>query len=239
MDKEHANFEKCLEEAQSQLGAKVVPFQLPIGQGESFKGVVDILKKKAYVYSGEGKFTETDVPADLKGTVDEGSRSSSISRPRRTIRCSRSSSEATSFRTRSCGRGSPTGASPARSFRSSSPRRRRTSASTSSWNRSSTMLPSPSVAGGDRRRRLPVRAPSAKMKTGPGAPRGVRIQVRVREERRRSLLLQGVRRRGRASARISTTRTSTPRSASGSSSSSRAGTGSIPNRSRRAISAPR
>jgi elongation factor G len=70
MDKEHADFEKCVEEAQSQLGAKVAPFQIPIGQGESFKGVVDVLKGKAYVYSGDGKFVETDVPADLKGKVD-------------------------------------------------------------------------------------------------------------------------------------------------------------------------
>ena len=71
MDKEHANFEKALADAQSQLGVKVMPVQLPIGQGESFKGVVDLLKKKAYVYSGEGKFTEADVPADMKGDVDE------------------------------------------------------------------------------------------------------------------------------------------------------------------------
>jgi len=71
MDKEHANFEKALEDAQRQLGAKVVPIQLPIGQGDSFKGVVDVLKKKAYVYAGEGKFTEGEVPADMKGAVDE------------------------------------------------------------------------------------------------------------------------------------------------------------------------
>jgi elongation factor G len=71
IDKEHANFETAVEDAQSQLGAKVMPVQLPIGTGESFKGVVDILKRKAYVYSADGKFTETDVPADMKDSVDE------------------------------------------------------------------------------------------------------------------------------------------------------------------------
>jgi elongation factor G len=71
MDKEHANFEKALGDAQSQLGAKVMPIQLPIGQGESFRGVVDILKKTAYVYSEGGKFAEEDVPADMKEAVDE------------------------------------------------------------------------------------------------------------------------------------------------------------------------
>lgn len=71
IDKEHANFQKSLESAQTELGPKVVPFELPIGQGESFKGVVDVLKKKAYVYSGGGKFTETEIPADLKDAAEE------------------------------------------------------------------------------------------------------------------------------------------------------------------------
>lgn len=71
MDKEHASFEKSLGSAQAELGAKVMPLQLPIGEGEAFKGVIDILKKKAYVYSGGGKFTETEIPGELKGAADE------------------------------------------------------------------------------------------------------------------------------------------------------------------------
>jgi elongation factor G len=71
IDKEHADFEKALADARSQLGSRVMPIQLPIGRGESFRGVVDILKKKAYVYSEGGKFTEESVPADMKGAVDE------------------------------------------------------------------------------------------------------------------------------------------------------------------------
>ncbi|MBN1885283.1 MAG: elongation factor G [Candidatus Krumholzibacteriota bacterium] len=70
MDKEHADFDKCLAEVRQKLGTKVMPLLLPIGSGESFKGVVDILKKKAFVYSG-GAFTEEEVPADLAGRVDE------------------------------------------------------------------------------------------------------------------------------------------------------------------------
>jgi elongation factor G len=72
MDKEHADFNKCLTEAQKYLGSKVMPLELPIGEGQGFKGVVDILKKKAFVYSGtDGKYSEEDVPADLEGTVGE------------------------------------------------------------------------------------------------------------------------------------------------------------------------
>jgi len=68
MDKEHADFGKCLEDAQKYLGAKVMPLSLPIGQGDSFKGVVDILRKKAFVYkNAEGAFDEEEIPADLAG----------------------------------------------------------------------------------------------------------------------------------------------------------------------------
>jgi elongation factor G len=71
MDKEHADFEKCVSDAQSYLSSKVVPMVLPIGEGESFKGVVDVLKNRAYIYSGEGKFSEEDVPAEMQDRVAE------------------------------------------------------------------------------------------------------------------------------------------------------------------------
>jgi elongation factor G len=70
MDKEHADFDKCVTDAQKYLGAKVVPLTLPIGQGDSFKGVVNVLKNKAFITSG-GKVTEETVPADMEGDVDE------------------------------------------------------------------------------------------------------------------------------------------------------------------------
>ncbi len=72
MDKEHADFNKCLTDAQRFLSNKVMPLHLPIGQGTSFKGVVDILKKKAFVYDGDdGTLVKEDVPADMVGTVEE------------------------------------------------------------------------------------------------------------------------------------------------------------------------
>ncbi len=70
MDKEHADFDKCVSDAQSYLGAKVVPLTLPIGQGDSFKGVINVLKNKAFITSG-GKVTEEDVPADMEGAVND------------------------------------------------------------------------------------------------------------------------------------------------------------------------
>ena len=64
------DFDKCVSDAQSFLGAKVVPLTLPIGQGDSFKGVINVLKNKAFMTSG-GKVAEEDVPADMEGAVNE------------------------------------------------------------------------------------------------------------------------------------------------------------------------
>lgn len=72
MDKEHADFDRCLADAKKYLSAKVMPLALPIGQGDAFTGVVDLLRKKAFLYRGtDGSFTEEEVPGELAGTVDE------------------------------------------------------------------------------------------------------------------------------------------------------------------------
>lgn len=71
MDREHANFEKVLSSIHAELGQRVMPLEIPIGSGESFEGVVDILKKKAYYYSEDGSFAEKEVPGDLRAKADE------------------------------------------------------------------------------------------------------------------------------------------------------------------------
>ncbi|MDO9508020.1 MAG: elongation factor G [Thermovirgaceae bacterium] len=67
MDRENGDFEKVVKEIQEYLSEKAVPLFLPIGKEASFKGVVDLLRQKAYIYKGDGsrEFTETDVPADM------------------------------------------------------------------------------------------------------------------------------------------------------------------------------
>jgi elongation factor G len=45
---------------------------MPIGAETSFKGIVDLVMMKAYLYEADtGKFAEADIPADLKGAADE------------------------------------------------------------------------------------------------------------------------------------------------------------------------
>ncbi len=68
LDRENADFDKAVASLQDRLGAKPVPLQLPIGAGESFKGIIDLISEKAFIYAtdGSGKFKEEEIPADLQ-----------------------------------------------------------------------------------------------------------------------------------------------------------------------------
>ena len=69
MDKENANFRNSFNSAKGRLSPKVTPVQIPIGEGSSFKGIADLLKNKAYIYS-QGKVEEEDIPDELKEEAD-------------------------------------------------------------------------------------------------------------------------------------------------------------------------
>lgn len=70
MERENADFDKCVAALSDTLGIQAVPVQLPIGQEAGFKGVVNVLSKKAYLFEG-GKTTETEMPADMADAVDD------------------------------------------------------------------------------------------------------------------------------------------------------------------------
>ncbi len=53
MDKEHADFDAAFAALERAFGHRVGAVQLPIGQESSFRGVVDIIRKKTYLHSGE------------------------------------------------------------------------------------------------------------------------------------------------------------------------------------------
>ncbi len=69
MDKTGADFYKCLDDIVKRLGAKPVPIQLPIGSENNFKGIVDLVRMKAVVWSGEALGAEFDanlpIPDDM------------------------------------------------------------------------------------------------------------------------------------------------------------------------------
>ena len=72
LDRERANLDRALQSLRDSCSRAVVPIQLPIGEEKSFKGVVDLVTKKAYVFetNESGKFKEDAVPAAMTAAVD-------------------------------------------------------------------------------------------------------------------------------------------------------------------------
>jgi len=74
MDKIGADFYRCLDDIKVRLGARPVAIQLPIGSETNFKGIVDLVRMKAVVWQEESlgaKFTDEEIPADLKDKAEE------------------------------------------------------------------------------------------------------------------------------------------------------------------------
>src|SRR5213083_967289 len=73
MDRDTASFERSLESIHQTLGRMCVPVQIPLGEERAFRGVADLIQMKAYVYQtdGSGKFSESEIPADVKGRAEE------------------------------------------------------------------------------------------------------------------------------------------------------------------------
>ncbi|SHF46750.1 elongation factor G [Caldanaerobius fijiensis DSM 17918] len=71
MDKENADFSKTLQELKDLFGNKVVALQLPIGQEDDFKGYVDLLENKAFIYNKKGEFAQENIPDDMVDAVAE------------------------------------------------------------------------------------------------------------------------------------------------------------------------
>ncbi len=73
MDRERANADRVLENVQSAFGRSVVPIELPIGTEKNLKGVIDLVRMKAYTYElgGNGKGKEVEIPADMKDSAQE------------------------------------------------------------------------------------------------------------------------------------------------------------------------
>ncbi len=69
MDRVGANFLNVVDMMKARLGANAVPVQLPVGQGDMFKGIVDLIEMKAYIFddSSQGsKWDVIDIPHDME-----------------------------------------------------------------------------------------------------------------------------------------------------------------------------
>jgi len=70
MERENANFSKVIDELRDHFGPKIVPVQLPIGNGEAFSGIVDLVKMKAFIKDGD-RLKEGEIPADMMDEVEQ------------------------------------------------------------------------------------------------------------------------------------------------------------------------
>ena len=73
MDRDAADFFKCLESIENRLKTRPLAIQLPIGSADTFTGIIDLFTMKAEIYKDDmGMNIEvTDIPADLQAKAQE------------------------------------------------------------------------------------------------------------------------------------------------------------------------
>jgi len=72
LDKERASFSAAVDAIQGGLDIKTAVIQLPIGEESGFRGVVDLVQRKAFYFdeSGNGKVKAADIPPELTDEVE-------------------------------------------------------------------------------------------------------------------------------------------------------------------------
>jgi elongation factor G len=66
MEAEGVKWQKALDSIKESFGKQAVAVEIPIGEGTSFKGVVDLLHQKAFSFDEKGNRKEIEIPAELK-----------------------------------------------------------------------------------------------------------------------------------------------------------------------------
>ncbi|WP_211197648.1 elongation factor G [Pyrinomonas methylaliphatogenes] len=70
LDKERADFGAALDSAREAFSRAIIPFTLPIGRERDFRGVVDVVRMKAYEFDENGKARECAIPTEGREIVD-------------------------------------------------------------------------------------------------------------------------------------------------------------------------
>ena len=73
MDTTGADFYGCVEQMKTRLNANAIPVELPVGAEDTFQGIVDLIKMRAFIHKDDlGKvIEETDIPEDLKEKAEK------------------------------------------------------------------------------------------------------------------------------------------------------------------------
>jgi elongation factor G len=69
LDRERADFARTFQDTKDCFKPKPIILQLPIGAEDDFKGVVDLISSKAYLYDSDGKAKAGDIPAEMQDLV--------------------------------------------------------------------------------------------------------------------------------------------------------------------------
>jgi elongation factor G len=66
MDKEYADFDRIYRQIRERLTSKVIPVEVPCGEGANFRGVINLFTQRAYMYASgtKGEFVESEIPAE-------------------------------------------------------------------------------------------------------------------------------------------------------------------------------
>ncbi|RPJ43477.1 MAG: elongation factor G, partial [Candidatus Latescibacterota bacterium] len=74
MDRVGADFRRVVRMMREKLGANAVPIQIPVGEGEEFRGLIDLVRMKMVVYDDESlgaRFREEEIPAELAADAEK------------------------------------------------------------------------------------------------------------------------------------------------------------------------
>ncbi len=73
MDRTGANFYRVHDQIRDRLRANAIAIQLPIGSENDFRGIVDLVRQRAYIYANDQgtDIQETDIPEELQAQVEE------------------------------------------------------------------------------------------------------------------------------------------------------------------------
>ncbi len=73
MDRDAADFFACVESIKNRLKTNPLPIQMPIGEADTFSGIIDLLTMKAEIYKDDmgTQIEVTEVPAELKAKAQQ------------------------------------------------------------------------------------------------------------------------------------------------------------------------
>src|ERR1041384_6921761 len=69
MDKEHANFERVFQDIKEPLSPKVLPVEIPLGDGPQFRGIINLFTQTCQLFkpgSKAGEYEEVPVPPEYQ-----------------------------------------------------------------------------------------------------------------------------------------------------------------------------